>query len=93
MVHIKLNTLLEQTAKKRLIEAYPLLLSNGNFNTPEKKDLLKRQITSMKKTMMKNPEIKRCILDQCKYGIEKAMQLAEERKLTKEQKEVNAISK
>jgi len=80
-VHIKLNTLLEQTAKQRLIAAYPLLLSNGKFNTPEKRDLLKRQITSMKKVMMRDPEIKRCILDQCKYGVEIAAQLAEERKL------------
>ena len=90
-MHIKLNTLLDQTARRRLIEAYPELLSTGKFNTPEKRDLLKRQITSMKKTMMKNPEIKRCILDQCQHGIEVAMKLAEERKLAKEKEKADGV--
>ena len=91
-MHIKFNTLLENSARQRLIQAYPVLLSNGKFNTPPKKDLLKRQIKAMRKALMKDPEALRCVLDQCKYGIEKAMQLAEERKAIRE-KELDANSK
>ena len=90
-MHIKLNTLLENSARQRLIQAHPVLLSNGKFNTPEKKHLLKRQIIVMKKAMMKDPEAHRCILDQCKYGVKEAMRLAEERKLARE-KEADAHS-
>ena len=72
---ITYNKLLENTAKHMLISDNPVIFSNGKFDTKLKKQALKEQVKQLKKAYEKDPEKKRCVLDQCRFGKERAFRL------------------
>lgn len=75
-MHITYNELLENTAKHMLAKAYPVEFSTGRFNKRWQKQAVKVQVDRLKRALNKDPEKKQCVLDQCKYGSERAIQLS-----------------
>ena len=75
-MHITYNQLLENTAKHMLLFANPVEFSTGRFNRRWQRDAVREQVKELKKALDKDPEKKRCALDQCKYGRERAIRLS-----------------
>lgn len=75
-MHITLSKLLENTARSQLQAEYNPEFNKMYLNKGIRKKALKQQIAMIKKQMDRDPEMKRNILNQCKYGRERAIQLS-----------------
>lgn len=74
-MHITYNKLLENTAKHILMQANPTVFPNAKFDKRWQKKAVSDQVAELKKALNKDPEKKQCVLDQCKYGKERAFRL------------------
>ena len=68
-MHISLSQLLENTAKAQVEQLH------GIIKGKKKRFLIARYTKQLKRRMDDSPELKQCILDQCKYGRERAIRL------------------
>ena len=81
-MHIQLSDLLENTAKQQVFQIH------GRIKGAKKRFLVARYTKQLKRRMEESPELKQCILDQCKYGREEAIRLM----LSRKEEAGNAIS-
>lgn len=75
-MHITLSKLLENTARHLLFNVYGPEFEKSYPTKAMQHKAVKQQITMIKKQMDRDPEMKRNILNQCKYGRERAIQLS-----------------
>jgi len=68
-MHISLSKLIENTANAQILQLH------GKIEGKKKRFLLARYVKQLKRRMTDSPELKQCILDQCKYGRERAIRL------------------
>jgi len=75
-MHITLSKLLENTARSQLQAESMVEFKKAYWNKALQKKALKQRITALRKMMDDVPEFKQRVLDQCKYGRERAMRLS-----------------
>ena len=68
-MHISLSKLIENTANAQIKQLH------GKIEGKKKRFLLARYVKQLKRRMENSSELKQCILDQCKYGRERAIRL------------------
>jgi len=68
-IYISLSQLLENTVKAQVEQLH------GIIKGKKKRFLIARYTKQLKRRMTDSPELKQCILDQCKYGRERAIRL------------------
>jgi len=75
-MHITLSKLLENTARSQLQAESTVEFKKAYWNKALQKKALKQRIAALRKMMDDVPEFKQRVLDQCKYGLERAIQLS-----------------
>ena len=68
-MRISLSNLIENTANAQVLKFH------GEIAGKKKRFLIARYSKQLKRRMEDSPELKQCILDQCRYGRERAIRL------------------